>query len=82
MGAVPPSPPPWPRRERPRDARRGHVVQFARSEFLYVTSRTRGSRDEQLDRHQKRQGSLWSQHNLYRDVVEPARESAGVSFTL
>ena len=50
-----------------------NVVQFARSEFLYVTSRTRGSRDEQLTEHQKRQGSLWSQRNLYRDVIEPAR---------
>ncbi len=59
-----------------------NVVRFARSEFLYVTSRTRGSHDEQLDAHQKRQGSLWSQRNLYRDVVEPAREAAGVSFTL
>jgi integrase len=59
-----------------------NVVQFARSEFLYVTGRTRGSRDERLDEHQKRQGSLWSQRNLYRDVIEPAREAAGVAFTL
>jgi integrase len=59
-----------------------NVVQFARSEFLYVTGRTRGLRGEQLDEHQKRQGSLWSQRNPYRDVLEPARETAGVSFTL
>jgi hypothetical protein len=59
-----------------------NVLRFARSEFLYVTSRTRGSRDEQHDAHRKRQGSLWSQRNLYRDIVEPAREAAGVSFTL
>jgi len=59
-----------------------NIVHFARSQFLYVTSRTRGSRDEQLGAHQKRQGSLWSQRNLYRDVVEPAREAAEVSFTL
>jgi hypothetical protein len=59
-----------------------NVVQLARSEFLYVTRRTRGSRGEQLSEHQKRQGSLWSQHNLYRDVIEPAREAAGVTFTL
>ena len=59
-----------------------NVVQLARSEFLYVTSRTRGSRGEQLSEHQKRQGSLWSQRNLYRDVIEPAREAAGVRFTL
>jgi integrase len=59
-----------------------NVVQFARSEFLYVTGRTRGSHNEQLDEHQKRQGSLWSQRNLYRDVVEPARDKAGVTFTL
>jgi hypothetical protein len=50
--------------------------------FSTSLSRTRGSRDEQLDAQQKRQGSLWSQRNLYRDVVEPAREAAGVSFTL
>lgn len=59
-----------------------NVLQLARSEFLYVTRRTRGSRGEQLTEHQKRQGSLWSQRNLYRDVVEPAREAAGISFTL
>ena len=44
------------------------MVQLARSEFLYVTGRTRGSRGEQLTEEQKRQGSLWSQRNLYRDV--------------
>jgi integrase len=59
-----------------------NVVRLARSEFLYVTTRTRGSRGEQLTEEQKRQGSLWSQRNLYRDVVEPAREAAGVTFTL
>ncbi len=59
-----------------------NVLQLARSDFLYVTSRTRGSRDEQLTEQQKRQGSIWSQRNLYRDVVEPARETAGVTFTL
>jgi integrase len=59
-----------------------NIVRFARSEFLYVTGRTRGSRDEQLDEHQKRQGSLWSQRNLYRDVIEPARGAAGLTFTL
>jgi integrase len=55
-----------------------NVVQLARSEFLYVTSRTRGSRGEQLSEHQRR----WSQRNLYRDVIEPARQAAGVRFTL
>ena len=59
-----------------------NVLQLARSEFLYVTSRTRGSRDEQLTEHQKLQRSIWSQRNLYRDVVEPAREAADVAFTL
>jgi integrase len=59
-----------------------NVVQLARSEFLYVTSRTRGSRGELLSEHQERQGSLWSQRNLYRDVIEPARDAAGVTFTL
>jgi integrase len=59
-----------------------NVVQLARSEFLYVTRRTRGSRGERLSEHQKRQGSLWSQRNLYRDMIEPAREAAGVTFTL
>jgi integrase len=59
-----------------------NMINLARSEFLYVTGRTRGSRGEQLDEHQKRQGSLWSQRNLYRDVIEPARQAAGVAFTL
>lgn len=59
-----------------------NVVDLARSEFLYVTRRTRGSRGEQLTEQQKRQGSLWSQRNLYRDVIEPAREAVGVTFTL
>jgi integrase len=59
-----------------------NVVQLARSEFLYMTSRTRGSRGEQLTAQQKRQGALWSQRNLYRDVIEPAREAAGMAFTL
>jgi integrase len=59
-----------------------NVVQLARSEFLYITRRTRGSRGEHLTEQQKRQGSLWSQRNLYRDVIEPAREAAGVSITL
>lgn len=59
-----------------------NVVQIARSEFLYVTGRTRGSRGEQLTDHQKLQGSIWSQRNLYRDVVVPAREEAGLTFTL
>jgi integrase len=61
---------------------KANVVQLARSEFLYVTSRTRGSRGERLSEQQKLQGSLWSQRNLYRDVIEPAREAAGLSFTL
>jgi hypothetical protein len=52
------------------------VVQPARSEFLYVTGRTRGSRGGQLPENQKRQDSVWSQRNLYRDVIEPAREAA------
>ena len=59
-----------------------NVVQLARSEFLYVTGRTRGSRGEDLSELQKRQGSLWSQRNLYRDVIEPARDAAGLRFTL
>jgi integrase len=59
-----------------------NVVQLARSEFLHVTRRTRGSRGEQLSQLQKRQGSLWSQRNLYRDIIEPARQVAGVTFTL
>jgi integrase len=59
-----------------------NVLQLARNEFLYVTRRTRGSRDEQLTERQRRQGSLWSQRNLYRDVVEPARRTAGIAFTL
>jgi integrase len=33
-------------------------------------------------KEQKRQGALWSQRNLYRDVIEPAREAAGTAFTL
>lgn len=59
-----------------------NVVRLARSEFLYTTRRTRGSRNEQLTENQKRQGALWSQRNLYRDVIEPAREGAGIHFTL
>jgi integrase len=59
-----------------------NMINVARSEFLYVTGRTRGSRGEQLTEAQKLQGSLWSQRNLYRDVIEPAREAAGLSFTL
>jgi integrase len=59
-----------------------NVLRLARSEFLYVTSRTRGSRDEQLTKQQRLQGSIWSQRNLYRDVVEPARDAADVTFTL
>jgi integrase len=59
-----------------------NVVKLARSEFLYVTRRTRGSRGELLTDVQKRQGSLWSQRNVYRDIIEPAREAAGVYFTL
>lgn len=58
------------------------MVKLARGEFLYVTGRTRGSRGEQLAEHQKRQGSLWSQRNLYRDVIVPAREAAELTFTL
>ncbi len=41
-----------------------NVLQLTRSEFLYVTRRTRGSRGEQLTEHQKRQGSIWSQRNI------------------
>jgi integrase len=59
-----------------------NVLQIARSEFLHVTSRTRGSRGEQLTEQQKRQGALWSQRNLYRDVIEPARDATGIMFTL
>jgi integrase len=59
-----------------------NVVALTRSEFLYITRRTRGTRGEELTEIQKRQGSLWSQRNLYRDVIEPARERAGVEFTL
>ena len=59
-----------------------NVLQLTRSEFLYVTRRTRGSRGEHLTEHQKRQGSILSQRNIYRDIIEPAREAAGVSFTL
>jgi integrase len=59
-----------------------NMINVARSEFLFVTGRTRGSRGEQLTEAQKLQGSLWSQRNLYRDVIEPAREAAGLSFTL
>lgn len=58
------------------------VVALTRSDFLYVTRRTRGARGEELTEVQKRQGSLWSQRNLYRDVIEPAREAAGVEFTV
>ena len=36
----------------------------------------RGSRDEQLTEEQKLRGSIWSQRNLYRDVIEPARKAA------
>jgi integrase len=57
-------------------------VPFARTEFLYTTRRTRGSRGEQLTAQQKRQGALWSQRNLYGDVLEPARDAAGTAFTL
>jgi integrase len=64
----------------PRSER--NVLSIARSEFLHVTSRTRGSRGEQLTEQQKRQGALWSQRNLYRDVIEPARATADVAFTL
>jgi integrase len=60
----------------------GNLVRLVRSDFLYVTGRTRGSRGETLTEHQKRQGSLWSQRNLYRDVIEPAREASGVEFSL
>ena len=59
-----------------------NVVALAPSDFLYVTRRTRGTRGEELTDFQKRQGSLWSQRNLYRDVIEPAREAAGIAFTL
>jgi integrase len=59
-----------------------NVVRLARGPFLYVTDRTRGSRGERLTAQQKRQGSLWSQRNLYRDVIEPARIAADVDFKL
>lgn len=59
-----------------------NVVRLGRSELLHVTSRTRGSPGERLTEEQKLQGSIWSQRNLYRDVIGPARESAGVTFTL
>ena len=59
-----------------------NVVRFGRSEFLHVTGRTRGSRGERLTEEQTLQGSVWSQRNLYRDVIGPAREPAGVTFTL
>jgi len=59
-----------------------NVVALAPTDFLYVTRRPRGGRGEELTEFQKRQGSLWSQRNLYRDVIEPAREAAGVAFTL
>lgn len=39
-------------------------------------------RTKVLAEHQKGQGSLWSQRNLYRDVIEPAREAAGVALAL
>lgn len=58
------------------------MVALTRSDFLYVTRRTRGTRGEELSEVQKRQGSLWSQRNLYRDVIEPAREAANVEFTV
>jgi integrase len=56
-----------------------NVIALSRSELLYATRRTRG---EQLTKEQKLRGSVWSQRNLYRDVIEPARESAGIDFTL
>ena len=59
-----------------------NVFHLSRGDFLYVTRRTRGSRGEQLTEQQKRQGSIWSQRNLYRDVIEPARDAAGIAFTL
>lgn len=59
-----------------------NVLQLNRGEFLYTTGRTRGSRDEVLSGEQKLQGAVWSQRNLYRDVIEPARKAAGVVFTL
>jgi hypothetical protein len=49
--------------------------------FAAYLSRTRGSRDEHLTKEQKPRGAIWSQRNLYRDVIEPARESAGIDFT-
>jgi integrase len=65
-----------------RRADDANVLRLNRSDFLYVTGRTRGSKGELLTEQQKKQGSLWSQRNLYRDVIEPAREAAGVAFTL
>jgi len=59
-----------------------NVVALTRSDFLYLTRRTRGTRGEELTEVQKHQGSLWSQRNLYRDVIEPAREATGVDVTL
>jgi integrase len=59
-----------------------NVLALTRSEFLYVTSRTRGSRNEQLTKEQKLRGAIWSQRNLYRDVIERARNRAGIDFTL
>lgn len=59
-----------------------NVLALHRSEFLYATSRTRGSPGEHLTTEQKLRGSIWSQRNLYRDVIEPARESARIDFTL
>jgi hypothetical protein len=50
--------------------------------FAAYLSRTRGSRAEHLTKEQKLRGAIWSQRNLYRDVIEPARESAGIDFTL
>jgi integrase len=64
------------------DGQHGNVVRLVHSDFLYVTGRTRGSRGETLTEHQKRQGSLWSQRNLYRDVIEPARDASGVRLSL
>jgi hypothetical protein len=50
--------------------------------FAAYLSRTRGSRAEHLTKERKLRGAIWSQRNLYRDVIEPARESAGIDFTL
>src|SRR3954447_11620055 len=59
-----------------------NVIALNRSEFLYGTRRTRGSPGEQLTNEQKLRGSIWSQRNLYRDVIEPARKAAATDFTL